>query len=160
MLYYPRCRAKARDNSIPWNDPRPVRRSRVARSSAHDWKSCNGDKPFEGSNPSFSAKNKETPLRRFFVFEVRSGIRTGAREKTIRGIVFPRPDRAHRQERIPPSPPKRKSRVSGFFFLYSSLFSLRSSLFSPFSLATFSSEEKKEKRIGSFSLCEKHIVIL
>ena len=31
-------------------------RSRVARSSAHDWKSCNGQKPFEGSNPSFSAK--------------------------------------------------------------------------------------------------------
>ena len=31
-------------------------RSRVARSSAHDWKSCNGKKPFEGSNPSFSAK--------------------------------------------------------------------------------------------------------
>ena len=24
-------------------------------SSAHDWKSCNGQKPFEGSNPSFSA---------------------------------------------------------------------------------------------------------
>ena len=44
------------------------------------------------------------------------------------------------------APPKRKSRVSGFFFLFSSLFSLRSSLFSPFPSATFSSEERKEKR--------------
>ena len=24
----------------------------------HDWKSCNGDKPFEGSNPLLSAKKK------------------------------------------------------------------------------------------------------
>ena len=33
-------------------------RSRLAWSRAHDWKSCNGQKPFEGSNPSFSAKEK------------------------------------------------------------------------------------------------------
>ena len=34
-------------------------RSRVAWSSAHDWKSCKPQKGFEGSNPSFSAKNPE-----------------------------------------------------------------------------------------------------
>ena len=28
-------------------------------SSAHDWKSCNGQKPFEGSNPSFSARKRQ-----------------------------------------------------------------------------------------------------
>ena len=32
-----------------------TRRSRVVRPSAHDWKSCNTHKVFEGSNPSFSA---------------------------------------------------------------------------------------------------------
>ena len=26
----------------------------------HDWKSCNGDKPFEGSNPLLSAKSSTT----------------------------------------------------------------------------------------------------
>ena len=35
-------------------------------SSAHDWKSCNRQKRFEGSNPSFSAKQKSTPLGVFF----------------------------------------------------------------------------------------------
>ena len=44
------------------------------------------------------------------------------------------------------APPKRKVAKSGFFFLFSSLFSLRSSLFSPFPSATFSSEKRREKR--------------
>ena len=33
-----------------------TRRSRLAWSRAHDWKSCKPQKGFEGSNPSFSAK--------------------------------------------------------------------------------------------------------
>jgi len=41
------------------------------------------------------------------------------------------------------------------FFLYSSLFSLHSSLFSPFSPATFSSEERKEKRKGAFCFAKR-----
>ncbi len=56
--------------------------------------------------------------------------------------------------RLPSSPPKRKSRVSGFFFLFSSLFTLHSSLFSFFApprLFPVKREERKEKRIGSFA---------
>ena len=37
-------------------------RSRVARSSAHDWKSCRGQKLLEGSNPSSSAKTQGARL--------------------------------------------------------------------------------------------------
>ena len=29
----------------------------------HDWKSCNGLKPFGGSNPPLSAKSTEKPLK-------------------------------------------------------------------------------------------------
>ncbi len=49
-------------------------RSRVARSSAHDWKSCNGQKPFEGSNPSFSATKNLFCLsdKRGFCYNIRS----------------------------------------------------------------------------------------
>ena len=50
--------------------------------------SVSSNPSIKNANPSFPYprdKNKETPLRRFFVFEVRSGIRTGACEKTIRG---------------------------------------------------------------------------
>ena len=39
-------------------------------SSAHDWKSCNRQKRFEGSNPSFSAKGKsrrDLCVRGFFL---------------------------------------------------------------------------------------------
>ena len=39
-----------------------TRRSRVVRPSAHDWKSCNTHKVFEGSNPSFSATSEQSPL--------------------------------------------------------------------------------------------------
>ena len=40
-----------------------TRRSRLAWSRAHDWKSCKPQKGFEGSNPSFSAKRNEvTPI--------------------------------------------------------------------------------------------------
>ena len=28
-------------------------------SKAHDWKSCNGDEPFAGSNPALSARKQE-----------------------------------------------------------------------------------------------------
>jgi len=52
--------------------------------------------------------------------------------------------------------PKRKSRASGFFCTLLSSFFTRLSVFP----ATFSSEERREKRIGSFSLCEKHFVVL
>ena len=43
-----------------------MRRSRLAWSRAHDWKSCNGQKPFEGSNPSFSVEKRRAEARRFF----------------------------------------------------------------------------------------------
>ena len=45
-----------------------TRRSRVVRPSAHDWKSCNTHKVFEGSNPSFSAKNKASTFCWSLVF--------------------------------------------------------------------------------------------
>ena len=41
-------------------------RSRVVWSSAHDWKSCNRHKRFEGSNPSFSATSEWTLLHSDF----------------------------------------------------------------------------------------------
>ena len=37
-------------------------------SSAHDWKSCNGQKPFESSNLSFSAKEKRLKIKDFEPF--------------------------------------------------------------------------------------------
>ena len=45
-----------RQSWILWLGKQNIWRSRLAWSRAHDWKSCNGQKPFEGSNPSFSAK--------------------------------------------------------------------------------------------------------
>ena len=58
---------------------------------------------------------------------------------------------------------KKKSRASGFFFLYSSLFSFHSSLFSNLSPRDFSREEIREKREKRkeciFSLWGKAILI-
>ena len=43
-------------------------------SSAHDWKSCNRQKRFEGSNPSFSVPQKPPTAVAFVVYT--KGIRT------------------------------------------------------------------------------------
>ena len=42
-------------------------------SSAHDWKSCKGQKLFESSNLSISAKNKSHPIRVVFCFYMVEG---------------------------------------------------------------------------------------
>ena len=44
-------------------------RSRLVWSRAHDWKSCNRHKRFEGSNLSFSAKIKGCPVGHLFIFD-------------------------------------------------------------------------------------------
>ena len=63
-------------------------------SSAHDWKSCNGYKPFEGSNPSFSAKTKPSLWGGFCFAARQEEIRTrkekaaGFRKKIVQWTVF------------------------------------------------------------------------
>ena len=52
-----------------------TRRSRVVRPSAHDWKSCNTHKVFEGSNPSFSAIITSPVNRRGLFFARNRGSR-------------------------------------------------------------------------------------
>lgn len=43
----------------------------------HDWKSCDGQKPSEGSNPSHSAKNPERIcVRDFYFFPIHSSLCT------------------------------------------------------------------------------------
>ena len=47
-------------------------------SKEHDWKSCNRQKRFVGSNPMLSAKTKRASQDAFFVMAIRSkGIRSG-----------------------------------------------------------------------------------
>ena len=60
---------------------------------------------------------------------------------------------------IPGGASKKKSRVSGFFFLYSSLFSFHSSLFSKSPTRLFQIREKREERkekVAFLPLVEKH----
>ena len=52
----------------------------------------------------------------------------------------------------PPAPTKKKSRVSGFFFLYSSLFSILFSLFSSYSPRLFQRKDKREERKDKITL--------
>ncbi len=58
-------KSAAKLNSFKSILSRHVEKSR-SWSSAHDWKSCNRQKRFEGSNPSFSAKEKSTRKGAFF----------------------------------------------------------------------------------------------
>ena len=55
---------------LVYNDFRWINtwRSRLVWSRAHDWKSCNRHKRFEGSNLSFSAKINEHLFRCSFIF--------------------------------------------------------------------------------------------
>ena len=41
-------------------------------SKEHDWKSCNGDKPFEGSNPLLSAKKIDNLRQKVVDFFIQS----------------------------------------------------------------------------------------
>jgi len=56
---------------------------------------------------------------------------------------------------------KKKSRASGFFFLYSSLFSFHSSLFSKSPARLFQRREKREERKEKvpFHYGEKHFLL-
>ena len=45
-------------------------------SKAHDWKSCNGLNPFEGSNPSLSATSERVTLVPIFLFHKKSVTRS------------------------------------------------------------------------------------
>ena len=56
---------------LVYNDFRWINtwRSRLVWSRAHDWKSCNRQKRFEGSNLSFSAKIKGCPVGHLFIFD-------------------------------------------------------------------------------------------
>ena len=56
---------------LVYNDFRWINtwRSRLVWSRAHDWKSCNRHKRFEGSNLSFSAKIKGCPVGHLFIFD-------------------------------------------------------------------------------------------
>ena len=56
----------------------------------HDWKSCDGQKPSEGSNPSHSAKTEDRlqePVLCFGIGIVWEGFEPGG--KTVRWTVFP-----------------------------------------------------------------------
>ena len=58
----------------------------------HDWKSCNGKKPFVGSNPMLSAKERQTSVCcSFFIKKASDSNKEGGakrRKKTVRWTVF------------------------------------------------------------------------
>ena len=98
-------------------------------SSAHDWKSCRGQKLLESSNLSNSAKKKEPAAGRFFLFacgEIRMchrrprwGLHRPVRTLGDSSILFSHPPQGKTKcKRISPTPPRRKnstpSRFCGF----------------------------------------------
>ena len=92
-------------------------------SSAHDWKSCKGQKLFESSNLSISAKNKSLPFGRFLFLS--AGWRDSNQNRTsqrdvhlpVRTLadtsVFPRGKNANVYS---PSPPEKSTCLGKCFF--------------------------------------------